>query len=57
MVSGGSADMGMGMSPFSQQGQPSQSTSWPDTMMGIEGNRSVQHSLMVCIDMFLADLM
>lgn len=31
--------MGMGMSPFSQQGQPTQSPSWPDTMMGMEGNR------------------
>uniref|UniRef100_A0A3Q3NGZ6 Nuclear receptor coactivator 3 n=1 Tax=Mastacembelus armatus TaxID=205130 RepID=A0A3Q3NGZ6_9TELE len=35
----GSADMGMGMSPFNQQGQPNQSPSWPDTMMGMEGNR------------------
>lgn len=35
--------MGMGMSPFSQQGQPNQSPSWPDTMMGMEGSRSVQH--------------
>ncbi|KAM4563173.1 nuclear receptor coactivator 3-like isoform 1-T4 [Odontesthes bonariensis] len=39
MDMGGSADMGMGMSPFSQQGQPSQSASWPETMMGIEGSR------------------
>lgn len=39
MDMGGSSDMGMGMSPFSQQGQPSQSPSWPDAMMGIEGNR------------------
>uniref|UniRef100_A0A669E618 Nuclear receptor coactivator 3 n=1 Tax=Oreochromis niloticus TaxID=8128 RepID=A0A669E618_ORENI len=39
MDMGGSADMGMGMSPFSQQGQPNQSPSWPDTMMGMEGNR------------------
>lgn len=38
-VPGGSADMGMGMSPFSQQGQPTQSPSWPDTMMGMEGGR------------------
>ena len=38
--------MGMGMSPFSQQGQPNQSPSWPDTMMGMEGNRSVQHPLL-----------
>uniref|UniRef100_H3D4Y3 Nuclear receptor coactivator n=1 Tax=Tetraodon nigroviridis TaxID=99883 RepID=H3D4Y3_TETNG len=35
---GGSADMGMGMGPFSQQGQPSQSPSW-DPMMAMEGNR------------------
>ncbi|XP_060913338.1 nuclear receptor coactivator 3-like isoform X2 [Labrus mixtus] len=39
MEMGGSADMGMGMSPFSQQGQPSQSSSWPDSIMGMEGNR------------------
>lgn len=39
MDMGGSADMGMGMSPFSQQGQPNQSPSWPDTIMGMEGNR------------------
>lgn len=38
--------MGMGMSPFSQQGQPNQSPSWPDTIMGMEGNRSVQHPLL-----------
>ncbi|XP_011600912.2 nuclear receptor coactivator 3 [Takifugu rubripes] len=38
-VPGGSADMGMGMSPFNQQGQPSQSPSWSDPMMGMEGNR------------------
>lgn len=38
--------MGMGMSPFSQQGQPNQSPSWPDTIMGMEGNRSVQCSLL-----------
>lgn len=31
--------MGMGMSPFNQQGQPSQSPSWADPMMGMEGNR------------------
>lgn len=30
--------MGMGMGPFSQQGQPSQSPSW-DPMMAMEGNR------------------
>ncbi|XP_055366200.1 nuclear receptor coactivator 3-like isoform X3 [Betta splendens] len=39
MDMGGSADMGMGMSPFSQQGQPNQSPSWTETMMGLEGNR------------------
>ncbi|XP_041801884.1 nuclear receptor coactivator 3-like [Chelmon rostratus] len=39
MEMGGSADMAMGMSPFSQQGQPNQSPSWPDTLMGMEGNR------------------
>ncbi|XP_044068486.1 nuclear receptor coactivator 3-like isoform X2 [Siniperca chuatsi] len=39
MEMGGSADMGMGMSPFSQQGQSNQSSSWPDTIMGMEGNR------------------
>ncbi|KAG8002542.1 Nuclear receptor coactivator 3 [Nibea albiflora] len=39
MEMGGSADMGMGMSPFSQQGQPNQSPSWPDPIMGMEGNR------------------
>ncbi|XP_005926233.1 nuclear receptor coactivator 3 [Haplochromis burtoni] len=39
MDMGGSVDMGMGMSPFSQQGQPNQSPSWPDTMMGMEGSR------------------
>lgn len=38
--------MGMGMSPFSQQGQPNQSPSWPDSMMGMEGSRSVQNSLL-----------
>lgn len=37
MDMGGSGDMGM--SPFSQQGQPSQSPSWTDSMMGMEGNR------------------
>lgn len=42
---GGSADVGMGMSPFSQQGQPSQSPSWLDNMMSIEGNRSAKHLL------------
>ncbi|KAM9785369.1 nuclear receptor coactivator 3-like [Neosynchiropus ocellatus] len=35
MDMGGSGDMGL--SPFSQQ--PSQSPSWPDSMMGMEGNR------------------
>uniref|UniRef100_A0A3B5LWA6 Nuclear receptor coactivator 3 n=1 Tax=Xiphophorus couchianus TaxID=32473 RepID=A0A3B5LWA6_9TELE len=35
----GSSDMGMGMSPFSQQGQPSQSPSWHEPMMNMEGNR------------------
>ncbi|XP_038127460.1 nuclear receptor coactivator 3-like isoform X2 [Cyprinodon tularosa] len=39
MDMGGSSDMGMGMSPFSQQGQPSQSPSWPEPMMNMEGNR------------------
>ncbi|XP_041860017.1 nuclear receptor coactivator 3-like isoform X2 [Melanotaenia boesemani] len=39
MDMGGSADMGMGMSPFGQQGQPNQSPSWPDAMMSMEGNR------------------
>lgn len=43
--SGGSGDMGMGMSPFSQQGQPSQSSSWPDTILGMEGNRCVTPTL------------
>lgn len=38
--------MGMGMSPFSQQGQANQSPSWPDSMMGMEGNRLVHYSLM-----------
>ncbi|XP_033825313.1 nuclear receptor coactivator 3-like [Periophthalmus magnuspinnatus] len=37
MDMGGSGEMGM--SPFSQQGQPSQSPSWPDSMMGMDGNR------------------
>lgn len=37
MDMGGSGDMGM--SPFSQQGQPNQSPSWPESMMGIDGNR------------------
>uniref|UniRef100_A0A8K9Y228 Nuclear receptor coactivator 3 n=1 Tax=Oncorhynchus mykiss TaxID=8022 RepID=A0A8K9Y228_ONCMY len=32
--------MGMGMSPFSQQGQPNQSPSWPDSVMGMEGNHN-----------------
>ncbi|XP_068190329.1 nuclear receptor coactivator 3-like [Antennarius striatus] len=39
MEMGGSADMAMGMSPFTQQGQPSQSPSWPDNLMGMEGSR------------------
>ncbi|XP_014841958.1 PREDICTED: nuclear receptor coactivator 3-like isoform X1 [Poecilia mexicana] len=39
MEMGGSSDMGMGMSPFSQQGQPSQSPSWHEPMMNMEGNR------------------
>ncbi|RVE70769.1 hypothetical protein OJAV_G00067880 [Oryzias javanicus] len=39
MDMGGSGDMGMGMSPFSQQGQPTQSPSWPDSMMSMEGSR------------------
>uniref|UniRef100_A0A3Q3RDG9 Nuclear receptor coactivator 3 n=1 Tax=Monopterus albus TaxID=43700 RepID=A0A3Q3RDG9_MONAL len=39
MDMGSSADMGMGMSSFSQQSQSNQSPSWPDTMMGMEGNR------------------
>ncbi|CAB1329384.1 unnamed protein product [Coregonus sp. 'balchen'] len=30
----------MGMSPFSQQGQPNQSPSWPDSVMGREGNHN-----------------
>lgn len=30
----------MGMSPFSQQGQPNQSPSWPDSVMGMEGNHN-----------------
>ena len=38
----------MGMGPFTQQGQPNPSPSWPDTMMGMEGNRSVQ-DLFLCI--------
>lgn len=42
---GGSADVGMGLSPFSQQGQPGQSPSWLDNMMSIEGNRSAKHLL------------
>uniref|UniRef100_A0A3Q0QPW1 Nuclear receptor coactivator 3 n=1 Tax=Amphilophus citrinellus TaxID=61819 RepID=A0A3Q0QPW1_AMPCI len=41
----GGADMGMGMSPFSQQGQPNQSPSWSDTMMSMEGNRSFGNTL------------
>uniref|UniRef100_A0A672JEH5 Nuclear receptor coactivator 3 n=1 Tax=Salarias fasciatus TaxID=181472 RepID=A0A672JEH5_SALFA len=45
MDMGGSADMGMGLSPFSQQGQPNQSPSWPDSMMGMEGNRSFGNTL------------
>ncbi|XP_031583770.2 LOW QUALITY PROTEIN: nuclear receptor coactivator 3-like [Oreochromis aureus] len=32
-------DMGGSARNFSQQGQPNQSPSWPDTMMGMEGNR------------------
>ncbi|XP_034028706.1 nuclear receptor coactivator 3-like isoform X2 [Thalassophryne amazonica] len=39
MDMGGSGDMGMGMMPFSQQSQSNQSPSWPDSMMGLEGNR------------------
>ncbi|MEQ2220437.1 hypothetical protein ILYODFUR_005452 [Ilyodon furcidens] len=39
MDMGGSSDMGMGMSPFSQQGQSIQSPSWPEPMMNTEGNR------------------
>lgn len=39
MDMGGSGDMGMGMSPFGQQGQPNRSPSWPDTMIGMESNR------------------
>uniref|UniRef100_A0A3P9JB68 Nuclear receptor coactivator n=1 Tax=Oryzias latipes TaxID=8090 RepID=A0A3P9JB68_ORYLA len=39
MDMGGSSDMGIGMSPFSQQGQPTPSPSWPDSMMSMEGNR------------------
>jgi len=36
------------MSPCSQQGHPSQAPpSWPDTIMGMEGNRSVQRPLAV----------
>lgn len=31
--------MGMGMSPFNQQGQPGQSPSWSDPMMGMEASR------------------
>lgn len=31
--------MGMGVSPFSQQGQPNQSPSWPEPIMGMEGSR------------------
>ncbi|KAM9431383.1 nuclear receptor coactivator 3-like [Salvelinus alpinus] len=30
----------MGMSPFSQQGQPNQSPSWPDSVIGMEGNHN-----------------
>lgn len=41
--------MGMGMSPFGQQGQPNQSPSWPDTIMGMEGSRSVQRFFMLLI--------
>lgn len=37
MDMGGSGDIGM--SPFSQQGQQNQSPSWPDSMMGMDGNR------------------
>uniref|UniRef100_A0A8C7FW73 Nuclear receptor coactivator n=1 Tax=Oncorhynchus kisutch TaxID=8019 RepID=A0A8C7FW73_ONCKI len=37
---GCSGEMGMGMSPFSQQGQPNQSPSWPDSVMGMEGNHN-----------------
>ncbi|KAJ4934720.1 hypothetical protein JOQ06_007504 [Pogonophryne albipinna] len=39
MDMGSSADMGMGMSPFSQQGQPNQSPSWPDAIMSMDGTR------------------
>nr|XP_023862200.1 nuclear receptor coactivator 3-like [Salvelinus alpinus] len=38
MDMGGSGEMGM--SPFSQQGQPNQSPSWSDNVMGMEGNHS-----------------
>uniref|UniRef100_A0A4W5NWE1 Nuclear receptor coactivator 3 n=1 Tax=Hucho hucho TaxID=62062 RepID=A0A4W5NWE1_9TELE len=37
---GCSGEMGMGMSPFSQHGQPNQSPSWPDSVMGMEGNHN-----------------
>ncbi|CAB1336217.1 unnamed protein product, partial [Coregonus sp. 'balchen'] len=40
MDMGGSGEVGMGMSPFSQQGQPNQSPSWSDSVMGMEGNHS-----------------
>ncbi|KAF7210164.1 nuclear receptor coactivator 3 isoform X1 [Nothobranchius furzeri] len=39
MDMGGPTDMGMGVSPYSQQGQPSQSSSWLDNMVSMEGNR------------------
>ncbi|XP_061835275.1 nuclear receptor coactivator 3-like isoform X1 [Nerophis lumbriciformis] len=38
MDMGGSIDM-IGVNTFSQQGQPNQSPSWPDTLVGMEGNR------------------
>ncbi|XP_012992022.2 nuclear receptor coactivator 3 isoform X2 [Esox lucius] len=40
MDMGGSGEMGMGMSPFNQQGQPNQSPSWPDSVMGMDSNHS-----------------
>lgn len=49
--------MAMGMSPFSQQGQPNQSPSWPDTLMGMEGNRSVQRSLLSVFLISCSELM
>nr|XP_057908138.1 nuclear receptor coactivator 3-like isoform X3 [Doryrhamphus excisus] len=38
MDMGGTTDM-MGGNSFNQQSQPNQSTSWSDTLMGMEGNR------------------